>query len=77
MGVVGPVMLQHDWYWDQLVRRYGDRMPSERPDRFIERVRRVMSLNLGVAPVYSTHDDRSYYMDFNMVPDGELFRVEF
>lgn len=75
--VVGPVMLQHDWYWDQLVREYGDRMPSERPDDFFQRVQWVMSLNLGVAPVFSTHDDRSYHEDFNMVPDGDLFRIEY
>jgi len=25
--IVLPVMLQHDWYWDQLVQYYGDRMP--------------------------------------------------
>jgi hypothetical protein len=25
--IVVPVMLQHDWYWDQLVPYYGDRMP--------------------------------------------------
>ena len=75
--VVGPVMLQHDWYWDQLVEHYADRMPSERPDGFFQRVQWVMSLRLGVSPVYSTHDDRSYHEDFNMVPDGDLFRVEY
>lgn len=25
--IVVPVMLQHDWYWDQLLQYYGDRMP--------------------------------------------------
>jgi len=25
--IVVPMMLQHDWYWDQLVQCYGDRMP--------------------------------------------------
>jgi hypothetical protein len=75
--VVAPVMLQHDWYWDQLVRQYGNRMPSERPDDFFQRVQWLMSLILGVAPVYSTRDDRSYHQDFNMVPDGDLFRIEF
>ena len=75
--VVGPVMLQHDWYWDQLVEHYGDRMPSERPDDFFERVQRVVGQNLGIVPVYSTHDDRSYHRGLNMVPDGDVFRVEF
>ena len=75
--VVGPVLLQHDWYWDQLARKYGDRMPSERPDNFFQRVQWVISLNLGVRPVYSTHNDRSYHKEFNMVPDGDLFRIEF
>jgi hypothetical protein len=75
--VVGPVMLQHDWYWDQLAERYSDRMPSERPGDFFQRVQWVMSLSLGVVPVYSTHDDRSYHDDFNLIPDGDLFRVEF
>ena len=75
--VVGPVLLQHDWYWDQLARKYGDRMPSERPDSWVQRVQWVMSLNLGVRPVYSTHDDRSYHEEFNLIPDGDLFRIEF
>lgn len=75
--VVGPVMLQHDWYWDQLAAHYGDRMPSERPDNFSERVQWVMSLSLGVRPVYSTHADRPYHETFNMVPDGDLFRIEY
>ncbi len=75
--VVGPVMLAHDWYWDQLVRYYGDRMPSERPEGFFQRVQWVISLNVGVRPVYSTHDDRPYHGDFNMVPEGDLFRVEY
>ncbi len=75
--VVAPLMLQHDWYWDQLVQYYGDRMPEERPAGFLDRVLNVMSWNLGVVPVYSTHNDRSYHREFNMVPDGELFRIDY
>jgi len=75
--VVLPSLLQHDWYWDQLVRFYGDRMPAERPAEFYERVRWVVTFNLGVVPVYSTADDRLYHAEFNMIPDGDLFRVEY
>jgi hypothetical protein len=75
--VVGPNMLQHDWYWDQLVKYYGDRMPSERPDEFSKRFQWLVSLNLGIVPIYSTHDDRPHHGYFNMVPEGDLFRVEY
>ncbi len=75
--VVGPIMLQHDWYWDQLAQHYGDRMPSERPEDFFQRLQWVVALSLGTIPVYSTHDDRPYHGDFNMVPEGDLFRVEY
>ncbi len=75
--VVGPLMLQHDWYWDQLIQYYPDRMPPNRPDTFEERVEWVIVFNLGVVPVFATHDDRGYYDNLNLVPDGDLFRVEF
>jgi hypothetical protein len=75
--VVGPVMLQHDWYWDQLLQYYPDRMPSERPDGYIERLEWVIGESLGVMPVYSTHDDRDHHDGLNLVPEGDLFRVEF
>ena len=75
--VVGPAMLQHDWYWDSLVKFYGDRMPSERPDSFLQRVEWVVGLNLGNVPLYATHDDRDWYKGFNKVPDGDLFRTDF
>jgi|TARA_B100000959_G_scaffold285916_1_gene362378 hypothetical protein len=75
--VIGPLMLHHDWYWDQLVQYYGDRMPADRPDVFLQRLEWVVIENLGLVPVYSTHDDRDYHKSFNLVPEGELFKVEF
>ncbi|NQW19099.1 MAG: DUF2723 domain-containing protein [Chloroflexi bacterium] len=75
--VIGPVMLQHDWYWDQLVQYYGDRMPLERPDSFLQRVEWVVGMNLGIVPIYTTDDEREYYDGFNLIPDGDIFRVEF
>ena len=45
--IFGPLMLQHDWYWDQLVQFYGDRMPPVRSDGFFDRVESVIAqLNL-------------------------------
>lgn len=75
--VVGPVMLQHDWYWDQLVQYYPERMPSERPDTLLRRLEWVVAESLGVVPIFTTHDDRSYHKSFTLVEDGDLFRVDF
>jgi hypothetical protein len=75
--VVAPVLLQYDWYWDQLVQYYGDRMPPERPGTFSARVEGVISYNLGVVPIYATHDERSYYKGLNLVAEDELFKIEF
>ena len=75
--VVGPSMLQHDWYWDSLAKFYGNRIPSERPASFLQRFEWVVGLNVGRIPIYATHDDRFYYEGFTLVPDGDLFRVEF
>jgi hypothetical protein len=75
--VVAPVLLQYDWYWDQLVQYYGDRMPPERPGSFLGRVEVLIGYNNGIVPIYVTDDERSYYDGFNIVPEGELFKVEF
>jgi len=75
--VVGPGMLQFEWYWDSLVKFYGDRMPLEMPDSFNDRVGAVVGHNLGVVPVYATDTDRSYYDQFLIVEDGDLFRIEY
>jgi hypothetical protein len=75
--IVGPVMLAHDWYWDQLVQYYGDRMPPARPDGFLDRVESVVAHNLGIVPIYSTDDDRDHHDLMNLVPEGDLFKVEF
>lgn len=74
--VVGPNMLQFDWYWDQLVKYYGNRMPSERPEAFADRVAWLVALNIGVVPVFSTHDDRVYHEEFDLVEVADdLFEV--
>jgi hypothetical protein len=75
--VVGPGLLQHEWYWDSLVKYYGDRMPDEMPDAFADRVSAVVAWNLGVVPVYATATDKYYYGQFNMVEDGDLFRIDY
>lgn len=41
--VFGPVMLQFDWYWDQLVQYYGDKMPMERPNNYFGRVQVIVA----------------------------------
>lgn len=75
--VVGPVMLQFDWYWESLVKYYGDRMPAEKPVGFVDRLGAVVAQNLGLVPIYAVTDDRYYYDQFNMVPVGDLFMIEF
>jgi len=79
--VVGPIMLHHDWYWDQLVRYYGNRMPSERPPTFEQRYEWLLALNLGNVPIYATHDDRDYHEAYSLIPvdiaEGDLFEVEY
>jgi hypothetical protein len=79
--VIGPIMLNHDWYWDQLVRYYGDRMPSERPPTFGQRYDWILGLNIGNVPVYATHDDRDYHEAYSLIleeiPEGDLFRIEY
>lgn len=74
--VVGPVMLQFDWYWDQLATAYPDRMPGERPDGYSTRLQAIVGHNFGHVPIYATHDDRDHYDQFVLIEDGELFRVE-
>jgi hypothetical protein len=45
--IVDLLMLQHDWYWDQLVHFYGDRIQTVRSDGFFDRVDSVVAhLNL-------------------------------
>jgi len=75
--VVGPGLLQHDWYWDSLVKYYGDRMPAEKPADFTARVGAVVAHNLGLVPIYAVTDDRYYYDQFNMVLVGDLFKIDF
>ncbi len=55
--VFGPVMLQFDWYWDQLLQYYGDKMLMEIPDYYFGRVEAVVACILGIEPIYSTDDD--------------------
>ncbi|MDG0867197.1 protein O-mannosyl-transferase family [Candidatus Lucifugimonas marina] len=75
--IVGPFMLGHDWYWDQLVQYYGDRMPTERPALYEDRMAWIVDYNHGIVPIYSTHDDRDHHDIFNLVTDGDLFRFEY
>ena len=75
--VVGPGMLQFDWYWESLVKYYGDRMPADKPVEFVDRVGAVVAQNLGLVPIYAVTEDRYYYDQFNMVPVGDLFMIEF
>ena len=75
--VVGPLMLSHDWYWDQLVRYYGDRIPDTRPATYEDRLAWIVDHNHNVVPMYSTHDDRDHYDIFNMVADGDLYRFDY
>ena len=75
--VVGPAMLQYDWYWESLVKYYGDRISAEKPAAFTARVGAVVGHNLGLVPVYAVTDDRYYYDQFNMVLVGDLFKIEF
>lgn len=70
------VMLQFDWYWDQLAAAYPDRVPGERPDGYSTRLQAIVGHNLGLVPIFSTDNDRSHYDSFGLVEDGELFRVE-
>ena len=75
--VVGPGMLQYDWYWDSLVKYYGDRMPAEKPPEFTDRISAVVAYNLGSVPVYAVTVDRYWYDQFNTVPVDDLFMIEF
>lgn len=75
--VVAPIMLHHDWYWEQLAQYYPDRMPNEMPESFEQRLEWVVGESLGVVPIFTTDNDRDHHDNFNLVPDGDLFRVEF
>jgi hypothetical protein len=75
--VVGPGMLQYDWYWESLAKYYGDRMPAEKPFEISDRVAAVVAHNLGLVPIYAVTDDRYWYDQFNMVVVGDLFMIEF
>jgi hypothetical protein len=75
--VVAPIMLFHDWYWDQLVQYYPDRMPPQRAGSISDRFESVIGYNLGLVPLFTTHDDKNHHDRLNLVEDGDLFRVEF
>ena len=75
--IVGTNMLQFDWYWDQLALHYGDRMPDERPAYYLDRIELIVSENMGLVPIYSTNDDRPHHELFTLIPEGDLFKVEF
>ena len=75
--VVGPGMLQYDWYWDSLVKYYGDRMPADKPGEFVDRIGAVVAHNVGLVPIYAASDDRYWYDQFNMVPVDDLFLIDF
>jgi hypothetical protein len=75
--VVAPIMLFHDWYWDQLVQYYPDRMPSNRSGSVRDRFESVVGYNLGIVPIFTTHDDKNHHDGLTLVIDGDLFRVEF
>jgi hypothetical protein len=76
---VMPVSVPHivfDWYWDDLVEQFPDRMPAQRPDGLQPRVIAIIDHNLGINTLYDADATGASFPELNFVEDGVLRRIE-
>ena len=76
---VMPISVPHivfDWYWDDLVIQFPERMPATRPESMQDRVLAVIDHNLGINPLYEADAGMTALPGLRLVEDGILFRIE-
>ena len=76
---VMPVSVPHivfDWYWDDLVVQFPERMPTTRPESMQDRVLAIIDHNLGINPLYEADAGMTALPGLQLVEDGILFRIE-
>ncbi|MCX8250230.1 MAG: DUF2723 domain-containing protein [Dehalococcoidia bacterium] len=76
---VMPVSVPHivfDWYWDDLVIQFPERMPTTRPESMQDRVLAIIDHNLGINPLYEADAGMTALPGLRLVEDGILFRIE-
>ena len=75
---VAPVavpLLQFDWYWSDLRRRFPDRFPDEAPtDNLREAIVHIIEHN-GESRVYFTYRDASVSEKYGLEPLGSLYKL--
>jgi hypothetical protein len=76
---VMPISVPHivfDWYWDDLVIQFPERMPATRPESMQDRVLAIIDHNLGINPLYEADAGMTALPGLQLVEDGILFRIE-
>ena len=76
---VMPISVPHivfDWYWDDLVIQFPERMPATRPESMQDRVLAIIDHNLGINPLYEADAGMTALPGLRLVEDGILFRIE-
>ncbi|MBT3941496.1 MAG: DUF2723 domain-containing protein [Chloroflexi bacterium] len=73
MAVSAPHIV-FDWYWDDLVQQYPDRMPDNRPEGLLLRVLSIIDHNLGINQIYEANAPAEAFPEFQLVEDGPLKR---
>ena len=72
-----PVSAPHivfDWYWDDLVTQYPNRMPENRPEGLQLRVLAIIEHNLGNNSIYEADAPAEAFPELQLVDDGVLKR---
>ena len=76
---VMPVSVPHivfDWYWDDLLDQFPERMPDTRPSGLQDRVLAIIDHNLGIVPLYDSDATSDTFPELSLVEDGVLMRIE-
>jgi len=76
---VMPISVPHivfDWYWDDLVVQFPERMPATRPESKRDRVLAIIDHNLGINPLYEADAGVAALPGLRLVEDGVLLRIE-
>ena len=76
---VMPVSVPHiqfDWYWDDLIEQFPERMPVARPTGIQDRVLAIIDHNLGINPLYEADAGATAFPGLRLVEDGVLSRIE-
>lgn len=73
MAVSAP-HIQFDWYWDDLVEQFPERMPETRPEGLQLRVLSIIDHNLGINPIYEADAPAETFPELQLVEEGPIKR---